>query len=133
MLEKNTFLTNIINETLIYQEAKKEKIDQQEEIKKIINLYIKQIIINAYIEKNIEKEINFNISEQEISDYYEANKDEFSKDDPDIAKEKIKYQIKMKKYEEDLAKLIEKLRKEYKIERNIKTLKISMPEKPEHK
>ncbi len=114
--ERKAVLRDMINERLIYDEAKKMKIDQEPEVKNLIKLYTRQIIINAYIDKYLSKDIN--VSDAEINEFYNKNKKYFKNADPDLARKQIKYQLTLKKYDAKIAELLDKLKNKYKIDEN---------------
>jgi len=116
MEERKACLKDMINEELVLQEAKKLKIDQKEEVKNLIKLYTKQIILNAYIEEFIGEDIK--VTEEEINKYYNENKSEFKGVDPEFAKRKIQYQLTLLKYDKKISEILEKLRNKYVIEEN---------------
>ncbi len=114
--ERKAVLRDMINEKLILKEAKKLKIDKQEDVKNMIKLSTQQIILKAYIDKFLSKDIK--VSEAEIDDFYNKNKKYFKNADPEMARKQIKYQLTLKQYDKKIAELIDKLKNKYTITEN---------------
>ncbi len=69
-------LNSLINEELLYQEAKKEKLEDSPEVKKQMEEAKKKILINALLKKHV-KVSNISISDKEVKEFYEKNKSQF--------------------------------------------------------
>ena len=116
MEERKAALKDMINEKLILIEAKKMKFHEKEEVKDMIKLYTQQIILNAYIEQNLAGDIE--VGEEEINDYYNANKAEFRNVDPNFARRRIRSLLMMKKYDVKIIEILDGLKNKYRIEEN---------------
>ncbi|MBF0494683.1 MAG: peptidylprolyl isomerase [Candidatus Omnitrophica bacterium] len=68
---KYDFLQEIVNDTLLYEQAVKEGLDKDREVLKIIDAAKKKIVIAQYLKNNIDDKIS--VSDKEIDDYYQAN------------------------------------------------------------
>jgi len=73
---KAAYLENLVIETLLYKEALDKKLDQDAEVKLLLDEAKKRILIARLAEDEIEKKISVN--EQAMRDYYEENKDDLS-------------------------------------------------------
>ncbi len=79
---RKLLLDQLVNEELILQEAKKQKLDQKPEYKEQIATLEEQLqnsknqlLINMILKDNIEK--NIAVTEQDVSQFYENNKAQF--------------------------------------------------------
>jgi len=63
-----------INSTLIAQEGKKRGLDQDEEIQRLLDDYLKGLLVQKMWEVEIEEKVN-SVTEEEIQAFYEAVKD----------------------------------------------------------
>jgi peptidyl-prolyl cis-trans isomerase C len=79
---KEQFLDRWINITLIAQEAKEKKLDEDPEIQTKIENIINAILAQEFLQREMEDKIN--ISDDEIETYYKENKDRFT--DPESVK-----------------------------------------------
>jgi peptidyl-prolyl cis-trans isomerase C len=70
----STLIEKWINTELLYQEAKKQKLDKDE----TLQVQLKQLEKEMFVNKLLEKEMaNITVSRQEIFDYFTKHKDEF--------------------------------------------------------
>lgn len=72
---KGMFLDSIINQKLLYGEASKLNFDKDPDVQKQLEEARKEIIIKAYLRKEIEDAVR--VSDEDAKKYYEANKDKF--------------------------------------------------------
>lgn len=72
---KDMFLDSIINQKLLYGEASKLNLDKDPDVQKQLEDVRKEIIIKAYLRKEIEDTVR--VSDEDAKKYYEANKDKF--------------------------------------------------------
>jgi len=72
---KAKFLDQLIDKELIYQEALRRKLDQDEEVRRKIEDARRQILAGEFYRKEIVHKLR--IPEKDIKDYYENHKDEF--------------------------------------------------------
>ncbi len=72
---KEEFLQEVINDSLLYQEALRTGTQKDPEVVKIVNEARKKIIIAKYLKDNVDGAVVIN--EEDIEDYYEQNKDKY--------------------------------------------------------
>ena len=72
---KDMFLDSIINQKLLYAEASKADFDKNPDVQKQLEEARKEIIIKAYLRKEIEDTVR--VSDEDAKKYYDANKDKF--------------------------------------------------------
>lgn len=72
---KMEYLEELINDTLLYQEAIRKDVHQIEEVQKVIEEAKRKIIIARFLQDNIDGRID--ISDDDVVEYYETNKDVF--------------------------------------------------------
>jgi len=102
-LVKRELLKNMIGEHLIYKELKKEKYLQSKEVQDLF----KQFIIQRYLEEKFASDIE--VSSLEVEGFYNQNKRLFANMDPEMAQQRIEYQLKLQKFQERTAETIDKL------------------------
>jgi peptidyl-prolyl cis-trans isomerase C len=73
---KERFLDEIIKKELLYQEAMKKGLDKDAEFKKKVEDFRKITLISQLLEKEIEARAE--ITDQDVKNYYEKNKNEFA-------------------------------------------------------
>src|SRR3989338_3168050 len=73
--QKKDFVEEMVNEQYLYQEAKKRNIQNQAEVKDLIESSRKKIIIAKLIEEEVDKKAT--LDPDEAQKYYEAHKDQF--------------------------------------------------------
>lgn len=116
MEERKLVLRDMINEKIILKEAQKLKLDKRDDVKNLIKLYTQQIVLNAYIEQYLANDIN--VTDVEITDFYNKNRDKFRNVDPEYAKRSIRYQLMMQKYDVKITEVLDKLKNLYRINEN---------------
>ncbi|MCX7913119.1 MAG: peptidylprolyl isomerase [Thermodesulfovibrionales bacterium] len=97
------FVDELVKKELLYLEAKKRGLDRDKEFQKRLEEFKKITLINALLDKEIEASPQ--VTEEEIKDYYEKNKEDF------IINKQIRVSQILVKTEEDLNKVKEKLDK----------------------
>jgi hypothetical protein len=102
-LVKRELLRNMIGEHLIYKELKKEKYLQSKEVQDLF----KQFVIQRYLEEKFASDIN--VSSLEVEKFYNQNRQVFANMDPEMAQQRIEYQLKLQKFQERTAEIIDKL------------------------
>lgn len=77
IVEKNKkrYLDEIIMQMLLYEEAIRNGVDKDSEVKEILNEAKKKIVVAKLIKNEVENKIK--VSEDELRSFYEAHKDEF--------------------------------------------------------
>jgi peptidyl-prolyl cis-trans isomerase C len=71
-----------IESQILYQEAKREKIDQDENIKWRIDQAVRNIIIEGFLEKVLKDRVG--VSEEEVKQYYQENKSKFRREQDEV-------------------------------------------------
>lgn len=72
---REEYLDELINDTLLYQEALRGKLDREDDVKKTIEEARKKILIARLLKGRVDDTIN--ISEEDIQGYYQMNKEKF--------------------------------------------------------
>ncbi len=80
--QKREYVRRWIRNELLYQEAQKSGIDQQEDIKRKIEQIAKDLVVTSFLEKEFAD--SFLVSPEEIKKYYEENKEKFVRDEDEI-------------------------------------------------
>ena len=80
--QKREYVRRWIRNELLYQEAQKSGIDQQEDVKRKIEQITKDFVVTNFLEKELAD--SFLISPEEINKYYEANKEKFVREEDEI-------------------------------------------------
>ncbi len=109
---KRELLKNMIGEHLIYKELKKEKYEKSKEVQDLFQ----QFIIQRYLEEKFAMDIN--VSSLEVEGYYNKNKQMFAGMDPEMAQQRIEYQLKLQKFQERTAETIDRLYSKAKVIQN---------------
>ena len=79
------FIRNYVATEVLYEKAKRLGIDKKAEIRQALERTKKQLVVQDYISKEIEKRLK--IDPQDVENYYQANKDKYT----EPAKIKISY------------------------------------------
>ena len=74
---REQILNTLINQEILYQEAKKENIEKDKKVQEQIEEAKKQIVINALLEKHL-KINDVKVSDEEAKAFYEKNKAQFT-------------------------------------------------------
>lgn len=70
-----SIITKWVKEEIIYQKAKKEHFDKDNDIKRKVENYYRSLVVDEYLKYHFQSDVT--ISNQEIEDYYNKNKDMF--------------------------------------------------------
>lgn len=100
---KERFLDEIIKKELLYQEALKKGFDKNEEFQKKVEDFKKITLISLLLEKEIEAKAE--ITDQDVKDYYEKNKNEFAQ----ISQIRARHIL--VKTEDEAKKILERIKK----------------------
>ncbi len=114
---KKRFLTNLINEYLIYNEAVDSGYLKRDDIKDLINAVARRAVIQVYLSEKIEPLLE-DVPDEQIEAIYNQNKKLFAGMDIDVARQQIKLQLLQKQYNDKLNELIDTLMGEAKVVRN---------------
>lgn len=101
-LDKSMVLDQMISEKLLIQEAKNMGLEKDKDVFEQIKKMTEQILVQALIEKEILDKITVN--DEEISEYYEQNKDSFTE------KEQVHLYNILLETEEEAQDVVEQLR-----------------------
>jgi len=80
--QKRDYVRRWIESQILYQEAKREKIDQDENIKWRIDQAVRNIIIEGFLEKVLKDRVG--VSEEEVKQYYQENKSKFRREQDEV-------------------------------------------------
>jgi peptidyl-prolyl cis-trans isomerase C len=80
--QKEDYIRRWIQEEILYQEAKRKGIDQDETVKWQVEQAARITIIEAFLEKELENKIK--VSEEEAKQYYEKNKNMFKREEDEV-------------------------------------------------
>jgi peptidyl-prolyl cis-trans isomerase C len=105
---REKFLNEIVNKELLYKEAKKKGFDKSPDFNKKMEEFKKLTLISEVFEKEIMAKAK--VSDQDIKDYYDKNKDSF------VVATEIRASHILVKTEEDAQKVLARLKKGEKFE-----------------
>jgi hypothetical protein len=114
---KKRFLTNLINEYLIYNNAVGSGYLKRDDIKDLVNAVARRAVIQVYLSEKIEPLLE-EVPDEQIEAIYNQNKKLFAGMDIDVARQQIKLQLLQKQYNDKLNELIDTLMGEAKVVRN---------------
>jgi hypothetical protein len=114
---KKRFLTNLINEYLIYNNAVENGYLKRDDIRDLINAVARRAVIQVYLSEKIEPLLE-DVPDEQIEAIYNQNKKLFAGVDIDVARQQIKLQLLQKQYNDKLNELIDTLMGEAKVVRN---------------
>lgn len=77
LMMAESYVKKWVKNALIYDLANKHLEDEKDEIDKLVEAYRQSLMSHKYEEKLVEERLSAEISDKEISDYYEANKESF--------------------------------------------------------
>ncbi len=72
---KDEFLQELINDTLLYQEALRKNIDKEKEVQEVIEQARKKILIARFLKGEVDDAVV--ITDDDIVEFYESNKDKY--------------------------------------------------------
>ncbi len=114
---KKKFLTNLVNEYLIYKKALKEGLDKRKDVQDLLAAVERRAIIQVYLNEKIEPKL-VDIPDEEIERVYNQNKKLFAGVDIEVAQQQIKMQLLQRQYNDHLNELIDQLKGEAKVVKN---------------
>ena len=114
---KKKFLTNLINEHLIYQKAIKKGYDKRKDVQDLVQAVKRRAIIQVYLNEQIEPKLK-DVPDEQIEAIYNQNKKLFAGVDIEVAGQQIKRQLLQRQYNDYLNELIDELKGEAKVIRN---------------
>jgi hypothetical protein len=114
---KKKFLTNLINEHLIYQKAIDKGYDKRSDVQDLVKAVKRRAIIQVYLNEQIEPKLT-DVPEERLEAIYNQNKKLYAGVDVEIAEQDIKMRLLQKQYNDFLNELIDELKGEAKVIRN---------------
>lgn len=97
------FVDELVKKEVLYQEAKKKGLENNQEFQKKVEDFKKLTLISALLEKEIEEKSK--VTDKEVQDYYEAHKKDFA------ANNQVRASHILVKTEEDAKKLLDQIKK----------------------
>lgn len=116
-LLRRELLKTMIGEALILRELKREGFDKRPEVRQLFN----QFLVQKYLEERIVGTLT--VSPQEVEDFYRRNRRFFQGIDPELAQQRIQYQLTLKKFETATSELVDRLYAKAKVEQNEEILR----------
>ena len=119
---RGQFLDDLVNRELLFQEAKRRKIDRLESVRQELQDRKKNILVEAFARKEILREVK--VSKEEVKSYYQKHQEEFILPDSnkkqtfEEAEEKIKAFLIKSKEIELFGNYLKELRKKAKVKIN---------------
>lgn len=114
---KKRFLTNLINEYLIYHKAVKEGYLKRGDVQALIEAVSRRAVIQVYLTEIIEPTLQ-EIPDDQIEAIYNQNKKLYAGVDIDVARQDIRMKLLQQQYNNRLNDLIDNLMGEAKVVRN---------------
>ena len=114
---KKRFLTNLINEYLIYHKAVKEGYLKRGDVQALIEAVSRRAVIQVYLTEVIEPTLQ-EIPDDQIEAIYNQNKKLYAGVDIDVARQDIRMKLLQQQYNNRLNDLIDNLMGEAKVVRN---------------
>jgi hypothetical protein len=114
---KKKFLTNLVNEYLIYRKALSEGLNKRKDVQDLLAAVERRAVIQVYLNEKIEPKL-VDISDEEIERVYNQNKKLFAGVDIEVAQQQIKMQLLQRQYNDHLNDLIDQLKGEAKVVKN---------------
>jgi hypothetical protein len=111
---KQKFLTNLINEYLIYNKAVSEGYDKRRDVRDLIKAVSRRALIQVYLNEKIEPKL-MDIPDDQIEAIYNQNKKLFAGVDIDVARQQIKMQMLQRQYNDRLNDIVDQLKGEAKV------------------
>ncbi len=117
VVNKKKFLTNLINEYLIYNKALNEGFEKRKEVQDLLRAVRRRAIIQVYLDEKIEPKLK-DIPDEQIEAIYNQNKKMYAGVDIDVARQQIKMLLLQRQYNEYLNELVDELKGEAKVIKN---------------
>jgi hypothetical protein len=117
VMNRKRFLTNLINEHLIFDKAAGEGYLKRDDVQALIEAVSRRAVIQVYLDEKIEPTLE-EIPDAQIEAVYNQNKKLYAGVDIDIARQDIRMKLLQQQYNERLNELIDSLMGEAKVVRN---------------
>ena len=121
LLNKQEFLEQMIRQQLVYQEAVDAGALDDEEVEALIDMTKQSVVMGWYVKDKFKDKID--ISQEEIEQVYAQQRSRFQGVPIEQAELFIKQNIYQQKMQMKLREMIENLREESKIEKNVEVLR----------
>jgi hypothetical protein len=119
--KKKKFLSSLINEYLIYNQAIKDGIEKRPEVQDLLRAVKRRAIIQVYLNVKIEPKLK-DIPDEQIETIYNQNKKMYAGVDIEVAREQIKMLLLQRQYNDYLNEFVDELMGEAKVMRNEKAV-----------
>jgi hypothetical protein len=116
-VNKKRFLTNLINEYLIYHRAVNDGYLKREDVQALIEAVSRRAVIQLYLSEKIEPTLS-EIPDEQIEAIYNQNKQLYAGVDIDVAQQDIRMKLLQQQYNDRLNDIIDSLMGEAKVIRN---------------
>jgi hypothetical protein len=114
---KKRFLTNLVNEYLIYNKAVENGYLERDDVKALIQAVSRRAVLQVYLNDEIEPLLT-DIPDEQIGAIYDQNKKLYAGVDIDVARQDIQMKLLQQQYNNHLNDLIDNLMGEAKVIRN---------------
>jgi len=114
---KKRFLTNLVNEYLIYNKAVENDYLERDDVKALIEAVSRRAVLQVYLNDVIEPLLQ-EIPDEQIGAIYDQNKKLYAGVDIDVARQDIQMKLLQQQYNNHLNDLIDNLMGEAKVVRN---------------
>jgi hypothetical protein len=119
-LDKKEFLENVIRQRLVYNKAMDDGIQKNKELEALIQMAKEAVVVGFYVKEKFKDQIE--VSDQEIAKVYSEQKARFKGAPIDQAEQYIRQQMMQQKLQVKLRDLVESLKEEGGIKRNLDIL-----------
>lgn len=121
--ERKAFLENFINRKLILKEAEKIGLDKNQEFLEDVQDFWEQCLLKMSLDKKTkELFMSIKVSDKEINDFYNANKDKLNNKDLSSSYNEVRLIILKEKQKKAISDWLESLKKKTNIKVNYKLL-----------
>ena len=130
-LNKEEFLENYLRQRLVYNKAVKEGMLDDPEVQAHIEMAKEAVVVAQYVKTKFKSEIK--ISQEDIADSYSKNRDKFKGVPIEQAEQYIQQNLYQQKLQMKLRDLVDSLKEQSIISKNLAPLKASKSEDKEKK
>ena len=116
-LDKRQFLDNLISQKLVYNKAVDEGTLKNQEVQALIQMAKETVVLGYYVKEKFKNQIE--ITDQDVSKVYTAQKDRFKNYPIEQAEQYIRQQLYQQKMQLKLREMVETLKEEGGIKRNL--------------
>lgn len=119
-LDKKEFLENVVRQRLVYNKAIEEGVHKNREAEALIQMAKEAVVVGYFIKEKFKDQIE--VSDQEIAKVYSEQRARFKGAPVDEAEQYIRQQMMQQKLQVKLRELVETLKEEGGIKRNLDLL-----------